>query len=490
MRHFKSGSDIRGIAIDDVNSRNITLTDDVIKRISMGFVEHLSRTFGIKISDLKISIGHDSRLSANRIKSAIVSALSPMIATIFDCGLSSTPTMFRSINHFNCHGSIMITASHHPADRNGLKFFTPEGGVSSADIDLILKLAESAEIMAESARQNIENADFLTMYSASLRKIICDKLSSDESENLLKGLKITVDAGGGAGGFFATEVLAKLGADISSSVLLEPDGMFKTHVPNPEDEAAVEYLKTAVLSAKSDFGVIFDTDVDRSGFVDASGMEINKSALVALVAAIVLEKNPGATIVTDSATSHDLTRFIESLGGAHHRFKRGYANVINEAKRLNSVGENAILAIETSGHAAFKDNDFIDDGAYLACLIVAKMVEMKRAGKSLLDLIKDFKLPESAVEKRINIKHSNFKDYGEKVIADFKKHLEKHGYSKAHDDHEGARMHHNGGRHFAALRLSVHDPVLIANVESYAENASEVMDFLEMFFEKFADLML
>ena len=490
MLHLKSGSDIRGIAIDDKNPAQIDLTDDVVKRIVIGFIKFLSEQYGAKIEDLKISIGHDSRLSANRIKSAIISAANPMVMRIFDCGLSSTPAMFRSINHLDCHGAIMITASHHPANRNGLKFFTARGGISSGDIDAILSLAKSAEILPEIECGNVEKVDFITVYAASLRKIICDKLCSDDGENPLKDLRITVDAGGGAGGFFAREVLAKLGADTSSSVLLEPDGTFSVHVPNPEEKAAVEYLKTAVLSAKSDFGVIFDTDVDRSGFVDASGAEINKSALVALVAAIVIEKNPDATIVTDSATNADMTRFIESLGGRHRRFKRGYANVINEAKRLNSTGENAILAIETSGHAAFKDNDFLDDGAYLACLIIAKMVEMKRKGESLLDLIKDFKLPKSEAEKRIKITRSDFKIYGETVIETFKDHLKKQGYKQAHDDCEGARMLHLSGNHFISLRLSVHDPVLIANVESYDENASENMKNLQEFFEKFDELTL
>ena len=488
MLNLKSGSDIRGVAIDNANPEKIDLTDEVIKRISIGFARFLGEKISTDISNLKISIGHDSRLSANRIKSAALSGLSPMITQIFDCGLSSTPAMFRSTEHLGCHGAIMITASHHPADRNGLKFFTAEGGVTGSDIDAILRFASGAEIFENCLKDNVEKVNFTAIYAASLRKIICDKLGCKESENPLNGLKITVDAGGGAGGFFAREVLVKLGADISSSVLLEPDGTFPVHVPNPEDKAAIEYLKSAVLSAKSDFGVIFDTDVDRAGFVDENGNEINKSSLVALASAIVLQESDGAAIVTDSATNADMTRFVESFGGRHHRFKRGYANVINEAKRLNELGENALLAIETSGHAAFKNNDFLDDGAYLACLIVAKMVEMKRAGKSLLSLIKDFKLPTSEAEKRINIVNSNFKAYGESVIGSFKNHLEKQGFKQAEDDREGARMLHSSGDYFVALRLSVHDPVLIVNTESYEENASEIMEGLQEFFKKFDEL--
>ncbi|BAT96795.1 hypothetical protein VIGAN_09009800 [Vigna angularis var. angularis] len=94
-------------------------------------------------------------------------------------------------------------------------------------------------------------------------------------------------------------------------------------------------ITQAVLDNKADLGIIFDTDVDRSAAVDFTGREFNRNRLIALMAAIVLEEHPGTTIVTDSVTSDGLTTFIEKkLGGKHHRFKRGYKNVIDEAIRL------------------------------------------------------------------------------------------------------------------------------------------------------------
>ena len=126
-------------------------------------------------------------------------------------------------------------------------------------------------------------------------------------------------------------------------------------MPNPENKEAMASVCEATFKAGADLGVIFDTDVDRAGCVDSSGREINRNRLVALASAIVLEDNPGGTIVTDSITSSGLKTFIEKeLGGVHHRFKRGYKNVINEALRLNAQGINCPLAIETSGHAALK----------------------------------------------------------------------------------------------------------------------------------------
>lgn len=141
----------------------------------------------------------------------------------------------------------------------------------------------------------------------------------ESPEKPLAGLKILVDAGNGAGGFFAGEVLAKLGADTAGSQFLDPDGSFPNHVPNPEDAAAMAATIDAVNANDADLGIVFDTDVDRSGVVDKNGRAINKNKLIALMAAITLRDVPESTIVTDSVTSSGLTAFIEAHGGKHFR---------------------------------------------------------------------------------------------------------------------------------------------------------------------------
>jgi phosphomannomutase len=136
-------------------------------------------------------------------------------------------------------------------------------------------------------------------------------------------------------GLAQASVLEPLGAVTRGSQFLEPDGMFPNHIPNPEDKKAMESITKAVLEQKADLGIIFDTDVDRAAAVDSSGRELNRNRLIALMAAIVLAEHPGTTVVTDSVTSDGLTTFIEGkLGGKHHRFKRGYKNVIDEGIRL------------------------------------------------------------------------------------------------------------------------------------------------------------
>ncbi|KAI7733533.1 hypothetical protein M8C21_031744 [Ambrosia artemisiifolia] len=211
-------------------------------------------------------------------------------------------------------------------------------------------------------------------------------------EKPLEGFHIFVDAGNGAGGFFAGKVLEPLGAVTSGSQFLEPDGLFPNHNPNPEDKAVMKAITQAVLDNKSDLGIIFDTDVDRSAAVDSTGREFNRNRLFALMSAIVLEEHPGTTIVTNSVTSDGLTTFIEKkLGGKHHRFKRGYKNVIDETIHLNSVGEESHLAIETRGHGALKVNHWLDDGAYLMVKLLNKLASARASGQTCVQPAKTVK---------------------------------------------------------------------------------------------------
>ena len=214
-------------------------------------------------------------------------------------------------------------------------------------------------------------------------------------------------------------MLSVLGADTEGSRFLNPDGMFPNHVPNPEDATAMASICEAVKESKADLGVIFDTDVDRGGAVDSKGNEINRNRLVAVAAAIALEGNDGGTIVTDSITSSGLKEFIENtLGGKHYRYRRGYKNVIDKALELNAQDINCPLAIETSGHAAMRENYFLDDGAYLCTKIIIKMAQLRKEGKDLDELTSALKEPVESKEIRFKITEKDFRACGIKIIAD------------------------------------------------------------------------
>lgn len=469
-KQFKSGTDIRGIATSGVPGENVNLTPDAVRAMCAGFVLWLEKKRGKKSGELSISIGRDSRISGPEIVKECSEVMKNAGVRVLDCGLASTPSMFMTTIDLNCDGALQITASHHPFNRNGLKFFTVDGGLDGSDIEKILMYAQNGDIPQQSDKGEIIPTDYMSDYSARLRKMICDGVNAVDYEHPLKGFKIVVDAGNGAGGFYADKVLSPLGADTSGSCFLEPDGMFPNHIPNPENEDAMASISSAVLNSGADMGVIFDTDVDRGGAVDSKGNEINRNRLVAMAAAIALEGNKGGTIVTDSTTSSGLKEFIESdLGGVHHRFKRGYKNVINEAIRLNGNGVNCPLAIETSGHAAMRENYFLDDGAYLCTKLIIKMARLKNEGKSLESLIENLKEPVESQEIRFKILENDFKACGNRILKNLEEYAKNQdGWTLADDSREGVRImfsKENGDGWFM-LRLSVHDPIMPMNIES------------------------
>ena len=482
---LKSGTDIRGVA-SDLGGKAVNLTDNAVCDITAAVVLWVAEKTGKKPSELKIAIGHDSRISAERIKAAAISVLLLAGVKVLDCGLSSTPAMFMTTVELGVDASVQITASHHPFDRNGLKFFTRDGGLDSPDITALVNMANEGR-RAPIADGSVEKIDFMSSYAAILRRKICEGLGVSGDAEPLKGKKIIVDAGNGAGGFYAENVLKKLGADIEGSQFLEPDGMFPNHIPNPENKEAMDSICAAVKRSGADLGIIYDTDVDRAGCVDKNGNEINRNRLIALASIIALKGNEGGTIVTDSVTSDGLKKFInEDLGGVHYRFKRGYKNVINKAIELNEQGINCPLAIETSGHAALRENYFLDDGAYLATKIVIEVAK----GNDIDEMLSNLEMPAEEREIRLNITAPEFGNYGRQVIAALEEFAKNNpDCIIADDNREGMRVTTPFG--WMLLRLSVHDPVMPINFESNVSGGvQKTVEFFRAFYENFTELDL
>lgn len=513
LLNLQNGSDIRGIALEGISGENANLTPKMASLIGEAFLIWLSNRKNKNIDMLKICIGRDPRLSGENLLKALISGASKKGAHIFDAGLASTPAMFISCidKDFAFDGAIMITASHLPWNRNGFKFFTSDGGLDKKDIRDILMLAESIEpadsFEPAEASANYKKINLMQAYSTHLKNIILSGLSKYNIKSL-ENMHIVVDAGNGSGGFFANDVLLPLGADISGSQYLEPDGNFPNHVPNPEDDIAMESISSAVLKSKADLGIIFDTDVDRSAAVSGSGKPIQRNGVIALAAAIGQSSHKGGTVVTDSITSNELNEFLEkNLGLNHLRFKRGYKNVINKAKEMRS--DDAFLAIETSGHAAYSDNHYLDDGAYLACLIIVEATRLKKEGKDILSLISSLKEPCESKEYRFKIIEEKicqdsvsksagitaFSDYADIIIESLRYFAEENeGFSVVSPNYEGVRINYDlpiswneeNARGWLLLRKSLHDPVMPMNIESDKAGGaimvlSIVKDFLSQF---------
>lgn len=478
-KKLQNGSDIRGVAIQGVKDEPINIFPKTAEILGKAFCQWLKNK-GFR--NVTIAVGTDSRLSGNELKNFFSKGINLQSGDVIDCGMASTPAMFMTTlsAKIKVQGAVMITASHLPFNRNGFKFFIRKGGLDKKDIGEILELAEKENFPTSISEGKIKKFDFLSEYAKNLSNLIRKEINDEKNfKEPLKGTKILVDAGNGAGGFFAYNVLKPLGADINGSLYLNPDGNFPNHAPNPEDEEAVKDLSKAVVKNNADLGIIFDPDVDRAAIVDKTGKAINRNRLIALIGSIILEEHPQSTIVTDSITSEGLNVFIEKeLKGKHHRFKRGYKNVINEAIRINNTKEEAWLAIETSGHAALKENYFLDDGAFLVAKIIIKMAQLKAENKTITQLIE--KLPEPAENKefRLKINTTDFIEYGNNVINTLKQNAENiQGWKIEEPNYEGIRVKctNDNQQGWFLVRLSLHDPVLPINIESNIKNGIDII---------------
>ena len=450
-----------------IRAREELLTDDFCRRLGYVFALWLAEKMNVTPDAVAVAIGCDSRSSGPRLMRAFADGLTAADSDVFDCGLATTPAMQMSmeLEDADIHGAVMVTASTSPEDMNGFKFYSREGALTAEDVWQLLVRAESAVV----PRRLVRKLSLIDEYKQRLTRQVREFMDEDVALPLL-GLHVVVDASNGSGGFYA-DMLSSLGADITGSFGLEPTGRFNAHSPNPESPEALDKLSAAVVENEADIGVMLDVDADRVAIVDSRGKAINRNRLIALIAAILLEDEPGLTFVTDSVTSSGLSRFITEWGGTHYRFRRGYRNVIDEAKRLQAEGINVPVAIETSGHAAMAENYFIDDGMYLATKVECEAMWRKRDGLSLSSLIDELQEPVETLEARLPIVQDDYRTAAGYVIeAVLSNTLSNPAWRLAPDNREGVRILFSldGGVDNAwfMLRLSVHDPVMVLSAES------------------------
>ena len=441
---LRSGSDIR--------SREATLTDETCEKIGYAFACMLAQRLKTTPDRLTIAVGRDVRTSGTRIKAALIRGITAADSDVLDGGQCAMPALFMRVSHEGiaddrrADGAVMVTAGDAPEDVNGFKFLASDGGPGEADIALLLRMAAASEVPERLVTRDEpmrRYRDYLIGRAAELLK--------DDALKPLLGLYVVVDDASTGGAFFA-RLMEDLGADV-------------------ECEGGAD-LSEAVPRFGADMGMRFDTDCCRAFVYDQSGRAVDGSRLIALLSVILLEKQPGLTIVTDSVTSTGLSAFIAEWGGIHYRFKRGYRNVISEAVRLNAEGIDCPLAMETTGHAAFRENRFLDDGIYLALRIACEALDRKREGQTVFELIDDLAEPVEAQALRLNVLDeedpaSACQEVVEIILSHTLTHPE---WQMAPDSREGVRITFNldGGVNNAwfQLRMSVHDPIMALNAES------------------------
>ena len=295
-KQLQNGNMVSGVSLTGVPGEPLSLREDEAADIARGFLVWLCKKAGKKPQELTLAIGRDPRGSGPRLLDGLMDGFGPYGCKVYECGLASTPAIFMAtaFPEFACDASVMITACSKPWNRNGFRFFTPDGSLDKEDISFILESAADAgswqalgePVNTDGATHRLgkivfeaEKADIMSPYSEHLRRLIIRGTHVSTGDKPLTGMKIVVDASNGNGGFFARKVLKPLGADIRDSQFLEPDPMFENHAPDPDDKEAMQAISMLALQTGADLGILFDTDVYRSAVVDSKGWEIDSAAI-------------------------------------------------------------------------------------------------------------------------------------------------------------------------------------------------------------------
>ena len=430
----------------------------------------------------------------------------PTVEVVYT-GLASTPacayfcTNDAKDRGMDCDAAVMMTASHLPGDRNGLKFFRPTGGFTKDDIYqlgiraqdyLVQTLFRDFQIPPTSGDHAVMCSrwvEWMPLYAQQLQDKIVQQTASSSSTTPLKGLSIVLNSGNGSGGFFA-KVLQNLGATVTP-MGIDPDGTFPNNVPNPESPTMVHETIKVCQEQQADLGILLDTDADRCGFVvhnTRSGQyeALNRNRLIALLAVMFARTSPGCAIVTDSVTSEGLTTFIQSLGLHHVRYLKGYANVINKAKELTMQQKmNCEVAIETSGHCAMKENNYLDDGTYTAVKVVSLLAKERC---NLMDLIEELQELDTVSELRMTVRDESLETLQETfdfcALTVEENSANTPSWQVDMENLEGIRVRVGDEGQFFMLRKSLHDPIISLQIEAKSpEEAKEliVKPLLKMF---------
>lgn len=425
----------------DIRGRlGIDLDEDIAYRIG--------RAFAQTISAKTVVLGRDVRTTSKALADSVAQGLVDEGCDVLDLGLSGTEEMYFATTHFEADGGICVTASHNPMDYNGMKMVRQ----GSAPLEGEAGLAKIKDIAEQNAFSASGPAGVITDVAKEARAAYVDRVTSFADVNILKPLKILVNAGHGAAGptFDAiAERLEKLGAGLTFERLFHaPDSTFPQGIPNPLLPENRPATAEAVLAAGADFGVAWDGDFDRCFFFDHTGAFVDGEYVVGLLAKAFLAKDPGATIIHDPRIIWNTQDVVEQSGGRAVQTRTGHA-FLKQAMRK----ENAVYGGEMSAHHYFRDFVSCDSGM-IPWILMAELVS--REGP-LADLVADRKtaFPSSG---EINFTLEDPKAAISRVRAEFEP------QANAVDEMDGLGFDLGDWRF--NLRSSNTEPVVRLNVES------------------------
>lgn len=316
-------------------------------------------------------VGHDMRASSPLLAAAVIEGIRGQGADVVDIGLASTDELYAASGKLGLPG-VMVTASHNPAEYNGLKLCR----AGARPIALQTGLAAIAE--AASARLDepagdavgsLSARDFLDDYVAMLHRLV---------PVAGRRLTVVVDAGNGMAGHTVPAVFTDLDVDLVP-LYFELDGTFPNHDANPLDPSTLVDLQAAVREHRADVGLAFDGDADRCFVVDESGRVVSPSALTALIARRYLAEEPGATVLYNAICSKVVPEVVAEHGGTAIRTPVGHSLVKAEMARTG-----AVFGGEHSGHFYFRDFYLADSGMLAALHTLAALAETTTSASELL----------------------------------------------------------------------------------------------------------
>ncbi|MEM7466281.1 MAG: phosphomannomutase/phosphoglucomutase [Pseudomonadota bacterium] len=350
--------DIRGIYGD-------TLTDDIAHKIGRAFVQFLQCE--------RVVVGRDMRAHSDSVFNALATGLMEQGADVIDIGLSSTPMCYFANGKLGADASMMITASHNPGEWNGFKLCRAaavpiSGATGIAEIEA---LVEQDNFSTPSRQGQLAQYDINAEYAEHISK------HADVSSTL----KIAVDYAN-AMGIVEHQAIGNLFEQVD--LFSDLDGNFPNHEANPLNLATLQDVQQAVVKHGCDFGIAYDGDADRVGFVDENGDIVSMDFITALIAKTMLQKKSG-NVLYDLRSSRAVAETIQEGGGTPIKSRVGHAFIKQQMRE-----HQAIFAGELSGHYYFEEN-YCAESAALAVILIANLIsQSKQTLSSLIAPIKRY----------------------------------------------------------------------------------------------------
>jgi len=360
--------DVRGLYGDEMDG-------DTAYLIGRGFARVLADLRGKKPADLGIGVGRDMRLQAPEMAGRLRDGLMDEGAHVLDAGMVGTEMLYFMVGAKGLDGGAMITASHNPKAYTGVKLVREGALALSGDTgitrirDLILE-----GLPKPSRGGSVEEVEIAPQFRKAALAFI--------DTEVLKPMKVVVDGGNGMAGEMVGPLLEQFDLDLVTTYWT-PDGNFPDHEPNPLLPENRQFIIDRVLSEEADLGIAWDGDADRCFFIDDRGEFVDGDFLTALLAELVLEKEPGADILYDVRASRAVPDTVAAAGGTAHMGRVGHAFMKRAMKEIG-----AAFAGEVSGHYYFKQFYNADSGTIPALLVLELL---SKSGRKLSDLVGDLR---------------------------------------------------------------------------------------------------